>query len=73
MFLGSPVATSLCEGEAVPKYVTLVKVQKKEFNTERVKLNTVRPFVMDSLCLSNCTLNRTGGVLNEEVSVIISF
>lgn len=48
-------------------------MQKKEFKTEKIKLNTVRPFVMDSLCLSNCTLNRTGGVLNEDVSVIILF
>lgn len=73
MFLGSPVATSLCEGEAVQKCVTIIQVHKKEFKREKIKLKTVRPFVMDSLCLSNCTLNRTGGVLNDEVSVFFFF
>lgn len=61
------MATSLCEGEAVEKFITIIQVHKKEFKAEKIKLKTVRPFIMESLNLSNCTLNRTGGVLNEEV------
>ncbi|KAG8299014.1 Double-strand break repair protein mre11a [Homalodisca vitripennis] len=69
---GSPVATSLCEGEAVEKFVTILNIHKKEFNVEKIKLKTVRPFVMDSLNLSNCTLNRTDGLLSDEVQLYLT-
>lgn len=64
---GSPVATSLCEGEAVEKFVSLVQVKGKGFQVHPIKLRTVRPFVIDSLNISNCTLKTAGGVGDEEV------
>lgn len=49
---GSSVATSLCEGEAVEKYVGILSVTGEEFSLEKVKLKSVRPFVMDTVVLS---------------------
>lgn len=51
--LGSSVATSLCQGEAVPKHVGLLQVNNKKFKLKKLKLNTVRPFVFDDLILSD--------------------
>ncbi|XP_043286064.1 double-strand break repair protein MRE11 [Venturia canescens] len=50
---GSPVATSLCEGEAVEKHVGLLKVNKTRFNMKPIKLKTVRPFVFESIRLKD--------------------
>lgn len=49
---GSSVATSLSEGEAIPKCVGLLKVHKKKFLLEAIPLRTVRPFVFRDLCAS---------------------
>nr|CAD7587697.1 unnamed protein product [Timema genevievae] len=49
---GSSVATSLSKGETAEKHVGLLQVHKKEFKLEAIKLQTVRPFVMDTLTLS---------------------
>lgn len=49
---GSSVATSLCEGEALPKHCGLLLVQGTQFKLEPIKLQTVRPFVFDSMDLS---------------------
>ncbi|XP_046736595.1 double-strand break repair protein MRE11 isoform X2 [Diprion similis] len=46
---GSPVATSLCQGEAVPKHAGILKVYKTGFKLQKLKLKTVRPFVFDTL------------------------
>ncbi|CAL8103047.1 unnamed protein product [Orchesella dallaii] len=43
---GSSVATSLCHGEAVEKHVALLKINRRMFRIEKLKLQTVRPFVM---------------------------
>ncbi|XP_063224022.1 double-strand break repair protein MRE11 [Bacillus rossius redtenbacheri] len=56
---GSSVATSLCAGEAVEKNVGILRVYKKRFILEPVKLKTVRPFVMDTITLSKCNIERT--------------
>ncbi|KAL1116443.1 hypothetical protein AAG570_004917, partial [Ranatra chinensis] len=53
---GSPVATSLCEGEAVPKHVALLSVMDKKFKVSPIKLETVRPFAFDTLVLSKSSL-----------------
>lgn len=50
---GSSVATSLCEGEATPKYVGLLSVVGKDFKIDKIKLKTVRPFVIDSIVLED--------------------
>ncbi|RPA86783.1 DNA repair exonuclease [Ascobolus immersus RN42] len=49
---GSSVATSLCEGEAVQKYVTILSIKGKECSTEKFRLKTVRPFVIKEIELS---------------------
>ncbi|CAG0891948.1 unnamed protein product [Cyprideis torosa] len=48
---GSSVATSLCEGEAVPKHVFVVRIHKKKLQYDAIPLQTVRPFVMEDLLL----------------------
>jgi double-strand break repair protein MRE11 len=49
---GSSVATSLMPGEAVPKQVSILSVTGKEFETEHIRLKSVRPFVMKEIVLS---------------------
>jgi len=50
---GSSVATSLMPGEAVMKHVAVVSVTGKEFQCEKVRLKTVRPFIMKEIVLAN--------------------
>lgn len=48
---GSSVATSLAEGEALPKHCALLLVHGTEFKLEPIPLRTVRPFVFETLDL----------------------
>nr|KAJ3420225.1 meiotic recombination [Polyrhizophydium stewartii] len=58
---GSSVATSLCEGEAATKYagvverihVGILSIKGTTFAIEKVRLRTVRPFVMDEVVLDS--------------------
>ncbi|KAI9008381.1 Metallo-dependent phosphatase-like protein [Gaertneriomyces semiglobifer] len=50
---GSSVATSLCEGEATPKHVAILKIDGQNFNIEKVRLRSVRPFIIDEVCLKD--------------------
>jgi double-strand break repair protein MRE11 len=49
---GSSVATSLMPGEAVPKHVAILSVTGKEFQTETIRLKSVRPFIMKEIVLA---------------------
>ena len=49
---GSSVATSLCPGEAVPKHVAILSITGKDFKSEKIRLKTVRPFVMQEIVLA---------------------
>jgi double-strand break repair protein MRE11 len=49
---GSSVATSLCEGEAVEEHVGLLEITGKEFTLEKIRLKTVRPFIIDDVVLA---------------------
>ncbi|KAJ7704437.1 DNA repair exonuclease [Mycena rosella] len=49
---GSSVATSLADGEALEKHVALLQIQNKEFEMTPIPLRTVRPFVIESVVLS---------------------
>ncbi|KAJ7201073.1 Metallo-dependent phosphatase-like protein [Mycena pura] len=49
---GSSVATSLADGEAIDKHVALLQIQGKEFELKPLPLRTVRPFVIESIVLS---------------------
>ncbi|XP_011187962.1 double-strand break repair protein MRE11 [Zeugodacus cucurbitae] len=52
---GSSVATSLAEGEALKKYVGLLEIYKTRFQMKPLPLQTVRPFVFDSVDLATMT------------------
>lgn len=49
---GSSVATSLSQGETTEKCVAIIHVEKTDFLIEPIPLQTVRPFVMDDMTLS---------------------
>ena len=49
---GSSVATSLCEGEAVTKHVGILSITGRDFELEKIRLKTVRPFVMKEIVLA---------------------
>ncbi|KAL8287436.1 hypothetical protein RQP46_003294 [Phenoliferia psychrophenolica] len=48
---GSSIATSLAKGEAIPKHVSLLTIQGKEFEMQPIRLRSVRPFVWDEISL----------------------
>lgn len=48
---GSSIATSLMPGEAVPKHVAIVSITGKSFQSEPIRLKTVRPFIMKEIIL----------------------
>lgn len=50
---GSSVATSLCEGESRTKHVGLLKICEDRINLVKQKLNTVRPFIWESIDLND--------------------
>ncbi|KAL5116754.1 meiotic recombination [Pleosporales sp. CAS-2024a] len=49
---GSSIATSLMPAEAVPKHVAILNITGKEFQTEIIRLKSVRPFVMKEIVLA---------------------
>lgn len=49
---GSSVATSLSEGEAIDKHIGLLLIHGDKFRIEPIKLKSVRPFIFDSVHLS---------------------
>ncbi|EPX74966.1 Rad32 nuclease [Schizosaccharomyces octosporus yFS286] len=49
---GSSVATSLSPGETVPKHCGILHVTGRDFFMEKIRLRTVRPFVMRDIVLS---------------------
>lgn len=50
---GSSVATSLVKGEAEEKQVAIVSVTGTSFESENIRLKTVRPFVVREIALSD--------------------
>lgn len=53
VILGSSIVTSLCEGEAKPKQVGLLKVNKTNFKMKNLKLKSTRPFIFDNMILND--------------------
>lgn len=49
---GSSIATSLMPGEAVPKHVAILNITGKEFQSETIRLKTVRPFIIKEIVLA---------------------
>ncbi|KAG5368202.1 Double-strand break repair protein [Yarrowia sp. C11] len=62
---GSSVATSLCEGEAKPKYAFILCVTGTSYELEKIRLKTVRPFVMKEVALSNSGIAPGRNAWNE--------
>lgn len=54
LFLGSTIATSLCEGEAGSKHVGLLRIKGQSFNMEPLELKTVRLMHFETIKLSEC-------------------
>ena len=54
---GSSVATSLSEGESVQKHVGILSVRDKVMNIKKIPLETVRPFYMEDIIMSETSLN----------------
>lgn len=50
---GSSVATSLCAGEAVDKHVAILKINRRKFRIEPIKLETVRPMVLKDIMVKD--------------------
>ncbi|KAH8377786.1 hypothetical protein KR093_007112, partial [Drosophila rubida] len=50
---GSSVATSLSEGEAKKKHVGILEIYKTKFNLTPLPLQTVRPFIFDSVIIAD--------------------
>ncbi|KNE57270.1 DNA repair protein (mre11) [Allomyces macrogynus ATCC 38327] len=48
---GSSIATSLSEGEAVEKHVAVLRIHQTSFELEKIRLTSVRPFVIRDLVL----------------------
>ncbi|KAJ6638754.1 Double-strand break repair protein MRE11, partial [Pseudolycoriella hygida] len=48
---GSSVATSLSEGESIDKHVGLLHIHGNEFVMKSIRLNSVRPFIFDTVHL----------------------
>lgn len=69
---GSSVATSLCEGEAVPKHIGLLQIKSNnEFKVKKLKLKTVRPFLMHTLTVSELIKNNYCDDTCEGVSAYV--
>ncbi|KAB5589653.1 Double-strand break repair protein MRE11 [Ceratobasidium theobromae] len=77
---GSSVATSLADGEAIPKHVGLLEIQHNTFQLTPIPLRTVRPFVLDEVNLMEASetdgLDTTNQVavmkfLRERVNALI--
>lgn len=65
---GSSVATSLIEGEAIPKHVFILSVKGKQYSLEKIRLMTVRPFAIGSVNLREDTDFTTGA--SERAAII---
>ncbi|XP_017860403.1 PREDICTED: double-strand break repair protein MRE11-like [Drosophila arizonae] len=50
---GSSVATSLAKGESLKKHVGLLEIYKTKFNLKPLPLQTVRPFIFESIDLED--------------------
>ncbi|KAF9917298.1 Double-strand break repair protein mre11a [Lobosporangium transversale] len=56
---GSSVATSLSEGESKEKHVAILKICKGRFNIQKIRLQSVRPFIMSDVVLADHDLDPT--------------
>ncbi|KAF5392723.1 hypothetical protein D9757_000826 [Collybiopsis confluens] len=65
---GSSVATSLADGEAIPKNVALLSIHDKEYGLELLPLRSVRPFVIEEVALSEVA-EEEGFDLSDQIQI----
>jgi double-strand break repair protein MRE11 len=63
---GSSVATSLSEGESKTKHVGILTIEGKSFDVEKIRLKTVRPFIMQDIVLREIPNLDVGNVKEVE-------
>lgn len=76
---GSSVATSLTEGESLPKHVGVLDIRGSEFRLIPIPLMQVRSFAMGNICLAETGLDNEdirvddamGDILAKEVEKLI--
>ncbi|KAF9584172.1 Double-strand break repair protein mre11a [Lunasporangiospora selenospora] len=66
---GSSVATSLSEGESKEKHVAILKICNQKFNLQKIRLQSVRPFIMGDCVLADENLDPTN---QQKVAQFIS-
>ncbi|KAK5802053.1 Mre11 DNA-binding presumed domain-containing protein [Linnemannia elongata] len=66
---GSSVATSLSEGESKEKHVALLKICRGKFKLDKIRLASVRPFIMGDLVLADHQVDPTN---QQKVNSLIS-
>ncbi|KAG0287058.1 Double-strand break repair protein mre11a [Linnemannia gamsii] len=66
---GSSVATSLSEGESKEKHVALLKICRGKFKLDKIRLASVRPFIMGDLVLADHQIDPTN---QQKVNSLIS-
>lgn len=71
---GSTTPTSLSEGESLEKHCGLLLIKDNQFRMEPIKLQTVRPFIFDSIDMANYQqrLNLKRMDVQEQVMKIVT-
>lgn len=69
---GSSIATSLSEGESVKKHIGLLQIQGRQFKLTKIALETVRPFYMEDIVLSDTSLNPDDHNITKQVEAFCS-
>lgn len=70
------MATSLCEGEARTKHVGLLELQQEKWDFKKIRLKSVRPFVIQDLELDKTDIGLKDSssllmFLNEQVRLTL--
>jgi len=56
---GSPVATSLCEGESIQKHVGILNIRPdNKFKMDAIPLRSVRPLIFKTICVTDLNKER---------------
>lgn len=70
---GSSIATSLAEGEAVPKHVGILSITGREYKMEPIRLKTVRPFAIREIKLSDVKELKTAARKNSNRTEVTAY
>ncbi|KAK6458451.1 Mre11 DNA double-strand break repair factor [Scheffersomyces xylosifermentans] len=68
---GSSVATSLSEGEVADKHAFILNIRDRDYSIERIKLQSVRPFVMKEISLSKTDLIPGAASKSDVISYLV--